>query len=98
MLGHWFRRKRALAIGITTGGSALGGVLLPIIIGRLIPELGFGWAVRIMAFVLMCCLIVACLTIRTRLPLTRDISLRTAVDLGGFRDPRYTLAAIGSFL
>ncbi|KAJ8474237.1 hypothetical protein ONZ51_g7341 [Trametes cubensis] len=98
VLGHWFRRKRALAIGITTGGSALGGVLLPIIIGRLIPKLGFGWAVRIMAFVLMCCLIVACLTIRTRLPLTRDISLRTAVDLGGFRDPRYTLAAIGSFL
>ncbi|KAI9056291.1 MFS general substrate transporter [Trametes sanguinea] len=98
VLGHWFRRRRALAIGITTGGSALGGVLLPIVLGSLIPKLGFGWAVRVMATILIVCLITACLTIRTRLPPTKDFSWRTAVDLGGFRDVRYTLATLGSFL
>ena len=98
VLGHWFRRRRALVIGLTTGGSATGGVVFPIILEQLIPRVGFGWAVRIIAFILMACLIVACLTIRTRLPLSGELSFRTAIDLGGFKDPRYTLATIGGFL
>ncbi|KAI0672426.1 major facilitator superfamily domain-containing protein [Trametes maxima] len=98
VLGHWFRRRRSLAIGLTTGGSATGGVVFPILLEQLIPKVGFGWAVRIGAFILLACLIVSCLTIRTRLPLTGRLSFRTAIDVGGFRDPRYTLAAVGSFL
>ncbi|PIL29207.1 MFS general substrate transporter [Ganoderma sinense ZZ0214-1] len=98
VLGHWFRRRRALAIGLTTGGSASGGVIFPIILQRLIPTVGFGWAVRIIAFIIMACLIVSCLTIRTRLPLSGRMSLRTAIDFGGWKDPRYVLATIGSFL
>ncbi|KAI0768212.1 major facilitator superfamily domain-containing protein [Trametes elegans] len=98
VLGHWFRKRRALAIGLTTGGSATGGVIMPIILEQLIPRVGFGWACRIVAFILMACLIVSCLTIRTRLPLSGRISFRTAIDFGGFKDPRYTLATIGSFL
>ncbi|KAH9846763.1 monocarboxylate permease [Lenzites betulinus] len=98
VLGHWFRKRRALAIGLTTGGSASGGVVLPILLEKLIPVVGFGWAVRIVAFILLACLIVSCLTIRTRLPLSGHLSFRTAIDLGGFRDPRYTLATIGAFL
>ncbi|KAI0634088.1 MFS general substrate transporter [Trametes polyzona] len=98
VLGHWFRKRRALAIGLTTGGSASGGVIFPILLEQLIPKLGFGWAVRITAFILLACLIVSCLTIRTRLPLSGQLSFRTAIDLGGFKDPRYTLATIGAFL
>ncbi|KAI0763860.1 monocarboxylate permease [Trametes elegans] len=98
VLGHWFRKRRALAIGVTTGGSATGGVLLPIILEQLIPAVGFGWAVRIVGFVLLACLAVSCATIRTRLPLSGHISFRTAIDFGGFRDARYSLAALGSFL
>lgn len=98
VLGHWFRRRRALAIGLTTGGSASGGVIFPIILQRLIPTVGFGWAVRIIAFIIMGCLTISCLTIRTRLPLSGHISLRTAIDLGGWKDPRYVLATVGNFL
>ncbi|OBZ66781.1 Riboflavin transporter MCH5 [Grifola frondosa] len=98
VLGHWFRYKRAYAIGLVTGGSATGGVCFPIIIERLIPIVGFGWAVRIVAFLIMVCLIVSCITIRTRLPLSGHVSLRTAVDFDGFRDPQYVLAGIGAFL
>ncbi|KAI9056296.1 monocarboxylate permease [Trametes sanguinea] len=98
VLGHWFRRRRALAIGLTTGSSAVGGVVFPIILEQLIPRVGFGWAVRIIAFILLVCLSIACLTIRTRLPLSGHLSLRTAVDLNGFKDPRHTLATVGAFL
>ncbi len=98
VLGHWFRRRRALAIGLTTGGSASGGVVFPIILEQLIPIVGFPWAVRIIAFILMACLTVSCLTIRTRLPLSGHISWRTAVDFRGWKDPRYALATIAAFL
>nr|VWP00292.1 Bud site selection protein 6 [Ganoderma boninense] len=96
--GHWFRRHRATAIGIVVSGGAVGGIVFPILLQHLVPLIGFGWAVRIIAFIIMACFGVACLTIRTRLPLSGDISLRTAVDLRGFRDPRYVLATVAGFL
>ncbi|TFK87295.1 monocarboxylate permease [Polyporus arcularius HHB13444] len=98
VLGHWFKRRRALAIGIATGGSASGGVIMPILLGQLIPRVGFPWAVRIIAFVVMGCLVVSCLTVRTRLPLSGHFTWRTAIDFGGWKDPRYTLATIAAFL
>ncbi|KAH9929021.1 major facilitator superfamily domain-containing protein [Epithele typhae] len=98
VIGHWFRRRRALAIGLTTGGSATGGVVVPILMERLIPTLGFPWAVRVVAFLLLGLLAISCVTIKTRLPLSGRMSFRTAIDLGGFRDPRYALANIAAFL
>ncbi|KAF5337680.1 hypothetical protein D9758_013009 [Tetrapyrgos nigripes] len=65
--GHWFNKKRPLAIGVMATGSSVGGVVCPIILQRLIPKVGFGWAVRVMAFVVLGCLILSCVTIKTRL-------------------------------
>ncbi|KAI0741766.1 monocarboxylate permease [Daedaleopsis nitida] len=98
VMSHWFRRRRATAIGIVLGGSAIGGVVFPIMLQHLIPRIGFGWAVRVIGFIMMACFIVACLTIRTRLPLTGHISWRSAIDLGGFKDIRYILAAVAGFV
>ena len=98
VLSHWFQKRLALAIGVATGGSAIGGVVFPILLEQLIPRVGFPWAVRIIAFILLACLVVSCLTIRTRLPLSRDISWRTMIDLDGWKDPRYSLAGVAVFL
>lgn len=96
--GHWFKRKRAYVIGIIASGSALGGIVYPILLQRLISSLGFGWAVRVAAFVTMACLCISSLTIRTNLPLKKEFSLAGAVDFSGFLDVKYTLSAIGAFL
>ena len=39
----WFFRKRGAAFGIVAAGSSLGGVIFPIMVQRLIVEVGFGW-------------------------------------------------------
>ncbi|KZT64140.1 MFS general substrate transporter [Daedalea quercina L-15889] len=96
--GHWFKRRRAYAIGVIASGSSIGGVFIPIMLQRLIASVGFPWAVRAVAFLCLGCLTIACLTIRTRLPLSRNISLRGLVDLNGFKDWRYILATIAAFL
>ncbi|KAM0080048.1 hypothetical protein ACKRZS_007825 [Fusarium odoratissimum] len=63
----WFRQKRALALGITASGSSLGGTILPIVVNRLIPRIGFGWTMRVCAFLLFGLLVVTNLTVRSRI-------------------------------
>lgn len=67
-------------------------------IQRLFVSVGFAWAVRIAGFLTLTCLTFACITMRTRLPLSRHVSLRDAVDLDGFKDLKYSLTAVGSLL
>lgn len=98
VVGHWFQRRRAYAIGIVASGSALGGVVYPIMIQHLFVSVGFAWAVRIAGFLTFVCLAFSCVTLRTRLSLSQTVSLRDAIDLDGFKDLKYTLSAFGTFL
>lgn len=67
----WFDKKRSLALGLVTAGSSLGGIILPIMVIRLNPVLGFGWTIRICAFLMLGLLIFANLTVRYRITPTR---------------------------
>ncbi|KAJ6620495.1 MFS general substrate transporter [Mycena sp. CBHHK59/15] len=49
---HWWKRKRGLALGITTCGGALGATIFPVIIRQLITKIGFPWAMRALGFIL----------------------------------------------
>lgn len=64
----WFHKRRAAAMGILVSGSSLGGVVLPITFDHLIPRLGFPWALRIVALILLALCCVSCLTVKSRLP------------------------------
>ncbi|THV02592.1 MFS general substrate transporter [Dendrothele bispora CBS 962.96] len=98
VLGHWFNRQRPLAIGIVASGSSLGGVVYPILLERLIPKVGFPWAVRIMAFINLGCLALSCVTIKDRPTKRGRIWQEGIVDLTGFRDVKYCLACVATFI
>ena len=98
VMGHWFKRQRAYALGITAAGSSLGGVIYPIMLQHLEAKVGFQWAVRIAAFVTLTCLSVAVLTMKTRIRMKGTVTLSQLVDLHGFRDIRYTLVTVSAFL
>ncbi|KAK9365620.1 MFS general substrate transporter [Lipomyces kononenkoae] len=68
-INHYFMRKRGIAIGIGAGGSSIGGVLFPIALkSALYGKLGFGWGVRIIAFVVLALLCIACVLVKERFP------------------------------
>jgi MFS family permease len=67
-VGSFFAKHRALALGIIVSGSSIGGVILPILVTHLIPRIGFGWAMRVVAFLLLFLLVIGNMTITTRLP------------------------------
>ncbi|KAH8700976.1 major facilitator superfamily domain-containing protein [Talaromyces proteolyticus] len=95
--GTWFKRHRALAFGIMVSGSSLGGVILPIMVQNLIPEVGFQWAMRITAFLLLGLLIVGNIAVKSRLPPVRKPFSVKEYFIPFFEIP-FLLLAIGSLL
>lgn len=51
VLSTYFSTKRAQAIGIAASGTATGGIVFPIVAQKLLPNIGFGWTVRVMGFI-----------------------------------------------
>ncbi|KAF5015233.1 hypothetical protein F66182_13508, partial [Fusarium sp. NRRL 66182] len=63
----WFDKKRGIAYGIAASGSSMGGIIFPIMVQKLIVRVGYGWSMRISAFMILGLLIIANLTIKSRL-------------------------------
>ncbi|CAA7270046.1 unnamed protein product [Cyclocybe aegerita] len=61
VVGHYFERRRALAVGIVSSGSALGAVLHPIMLNKLFnsPHVGFHTGIRISAALNILLLVIA---------------------------------------
>ncbi|KAH8807154.1 MFS monocarboxylate transporter-like protein [Xylogone sp. PMI_703] len=94
IVAAYFSTKKAFATGIATGGSSLGGVIYPIIFRRLQPTLGFGWAVRIMAFIILSTLTVSHAVMRMPvLPSQR----RKLWDISAFKEKPFNFATLGLF-
>ncbi|EXJ89853.1 hypothetical protein A1O3_02920 [Capronia epimyces CBS 606.96] len=93
----WFLKRRALAMGAAASGSSLGGVIFPIMVERLMPEVGFGWTMRICAFLILALMIVANLTIVSRIaPHPKPVRPKDFVV--PFKEVSFALLALGSFL
>ena len=93
----WFNKKRGLAYGLVTLGSSVGGVVFPIMLSRLIPEVGYGWAMRISAFMILGLLIVANFTIRAyRKPSPRPVTARMFIT--PWTELPFVLLALGLFM
>ncbi|KAK3216827.1 hypothetical protein GRF29_1g1095849 [Pseudopithomyces chartarum] len=55
LVGIWFEKKRAMALGIVMSGIAVGGVIYIIMFDRLIDKAGFPWTIRAIGFVALAC-------------------------------------------
>jgi MFS family permease len=96
-VGTWFFKKRATAFGIMASGSSLGGVIIPIMVSKLIPRIGFPWTMRATAFMLLGMLIIANLTVKSRLaPNPRKLDVMEFVR--PLREPAFALICVASFM
>ncbi|KIX09370.1 uncharacterized protein Z518_00449 [Rhinocladiella mackenziei CBS 650.93] len=96
VLGQYFQRRRAVALGIASSGSSLGGVIFPVMLDLMIfhTPLGFGWAVRIVGFLVLGLVLTACVTIIPRLPPRKGKYLL----IHAFKNPIYSIQVAGLFL
>ncbi|XHF96742.1 hypothetical protein AWENTII_000360 [Aspergillus wentii] len=77
----WFDKNRGVAFGVLSTGSSTGGVIFPIMVTHLIKRVGYGWAMRIAAFMILFLLVIANLTVRCRVPPQPKKHKVTARDL-----------------
>lgn len=101
VVAHYFKRRRAVIMGIVASASSLGGIVHPIMLNQLIHgPVGFAWGVRISAFLNLVLLIAANLLMRTRLApkAAQTFSQQFAYWCGFFRDVTYNVACAGTFL
>ncbi|KAI3324543.1 major facilitator superfamily domain-containing protein [Xylariaceae sp. AK1471] len=92
----WFFKRRATALGIMVSGSSLGGVVLPIMMDKLIPRIGFPWTVRILGFMFLALCGISCVTVKSRLP-PRPKPLRVSDYLRPFKELKFTIVVTASF-
>jgi MFS family permease len=67
-VAHWFMKRRGLASGIAFIGGGFGGVLFPLMMQSLLPQVGWAWTVRILGFLLMVLCAVSIVFCRSRIP------------------------------
>ncbi|KAL9028651.1 MAG: hypothetical protein Q9196_003016 [Gyalolechia fulgens] len=92
----YFSTRRSLAIGIAKTGSSIGGIVYPLVLRRLIADAGFGWAVRVMAFIMLATLLIPLSLMRYRLGPRKSGPI---VDFSAFRDPAYAIFLLcGSYV
>ncbi|CAI9628254.1 unnamed protein product [Alternaria burnsii] len=95
VMGHYFDKRRAAALGIVASGSSVGGVIFPIVLSKLLnsSSLSFGWSIRIVAFIMLPFMLFACFIIKPRVP-----PRKTTIFIGeAWRIKRYVLLVAGLF-
>lgn len=95
ILSTYFSTKVATVIGLAASGSSLGGVIYPIVFHKLLPQIGFGWATRVIAFIILGTMMIPNLVMRVRVLPAKSRSL---FDLPAFKIPAYALMVFGFFI
>lgn len=99
VVGQHFKERRALAMGLVTTGSALGGIGFPLMFERLLPSVGFSNALRLASVKIGVCYMIA-LLISTSKPSHAKGSRRNCsslIDFRGFLDRRYSVLCVGTW-
>ena len=70
VLSSYFKKNRAMAVGLASTGGAVGGLVYPAMLNTLIYEdrVGFPWAIRTMAFIMLATYIPCLIWFKPRLP------------------------------
>lgn len=71
VLSHWFKRRRATALGVLAFGASIGGTILPIAFRDIEVKIGFKWTMRAFALILLFFMTIGNLLVRRRLPPVR---------------------------
>ncbi|KAI8951410.1 major facilitator superfamily domain-containing protein [Xylaria longipes] len=91
VVAQHFNTRLGLAVSIASVGSAVGGIIYPLIFTRLLSSLGFGWATRVMGFVLLATsLLIVLMKSKTKPEPTRNI-----IDWAAFTDLPFMLLNLG---
>lgn len=77
--------------------SCSGGIIYPIVFHNLLPQIGFEWTTRVIAFIMLATLAIPCTLIRARPP-TPKAPNQKRFDFAAFKEPAFSLFCFASFI
>jgi MFS family permease len=95
ILPSYFSTRVGLAVGVASTGSALGGVIYPLVLNRLIDTVGFAWSVRVIGFVALATMAIPISVMRLRYIPAKP---RAIVDWTAFSDLPYMWFSIATMI
>lgn len=92
VIGCYFKRRRSLALALSTTGGGFGSLIFPSVLQYLIPTVGFHSAVRYSALVALFMALIANLLLKPRVFPAKPGPM---LELGAFREGPYSLFTVG---
>lgn len=92
LIPTYFSSKVGLAVGIASSGSSLGGVIYPIVLYKLVGQVGFPWAVRVIAFIALATFLLPLAVMRMRVQVFKP---RAFIDRSAFVDVKFMIFTLG---
>lgn len=86
IIPQYFSTKMGAAMGLAASGSALGGVIYPVVLYQLINKIGFPWAVRVIGFIALGTLMIPLSIMKQRV---KPPKARAILDPTAFTDVGY---------
>lgn len=108
-VSSWFLKKRALVIGLATGGGCVGGMIFPILLRFMYARYGFVWAQRTLAFINLGIDAIGILLAKDRLKelhtqtghtdtRTFKQKLHGSIDFHAFKEAQFMVLSMGLFM
>lgn len=94
IVGQYFTTRKTIATGIAAAGGSLAGIVYPILFNQIWPSIGFGWATRSIAFIMLATSAIPLLCLRQRIPAT---ACRDLIRLAELRNTSFMLYNFGTF-
>ncbi|CAK9784424.1 MFS general substrate transporter [Cutaneotrichosporon oleaginosum] len=96
-LSHHFARSRHrnLVFGLQACGSAVAGIYLPIMLNYLIPAIGFGWSMRVLALMVLVFTTIGFFALSTTEPPRKKLALLSPAV---YANPAYSVYLVGACL
>lgn len=91
----YFTTNRGIAIAIMSTGGSIGGAIYSVIVRQLLPNIGFGWTIRVLGFVNLVSLSLAFAFLKPRLPPRRSGPI---VEWSAFKEVPYLCVVAGMSL
>ena len=94
LMATYFSKRRAFALGIASTGNSAGGMIYPVIVRQLLPQIGFDWTVRVLGFFNLALLSLVITLMKPRLPPRKSGAI---IDWSAFKELPYALFVLGLF-
>ncbi|KAL1859343.1 hypothetical protein Plec18170_002459 [Paecilomyces lecythidis] len=66
LITTYFTTRLGTATAIAAAGSSVGGIVFPLLVSHTLPQIGFGWTIRTIAFINVCTMVPVNVIVRER--------------------------------